>query len=91
MPLYQTQGEDGYFLMREFSGLWLKLSAILRLLHFDSMLRLLPGVKHSSEDPNTLIINRRIARWFALQVAHLVGFRKRRLDGETLIVTRRPE
>ena len=91
MPLYQTQGEDGYFLMREFSGFWLKLSAVLRLLHFDSMLRLLPGVRHSPEDPNTLIIDRRIARWFALQVAHLVGFRKRRLDGETLIVTRRPE
>ncbi|UCG87042.1 MAG: succinylglutamate desuccinylase/aspartoacylase family protein [Gemmatimonadota bacterium] len=91
MPLYQSQGEDGYFLMREFSTLWLKLSAFLRLLHFDSVFRLLPGVRRSPADPNTLIIRRRTARWFALQVAHLLGYRKRRMDGETLIVTRRPE
>ncbi len=91
MPLYQSQGEDGYFLMREFSAIWLTLSAALRVLQFDSLLFLLPGVRRSPADPNTLIINRRIARWFALQVAHLVGYRKQRIDGEELVVTRRPE
>jgi len=91
LPLYQTQGEDGYFLMREFSSFWLRLSAVLRLVRLDAVLHWLPGVQRSSHTPHTLVINRRIARWFALQVFHLLGYRKRRTDGETLVVTRRPE
>ena len=91
LPLYQSQGADGYFLMREFNTFWLTLSATLRHLRLDSVIHWLPGVTRSLDNPNTLVIDRRIARWFALQVFHLLGYRKRRTDGETLIMTRRPE
>jgi predicted deacylase len=91
LPLYQPQGDDGFFLMREFSDFWLGLSAMLRRLRLDAMLHVFPGVARSRAEPHTLIIDRRVARWFALQVAHLLGYRKRRMDGETLIVTRRSE
>jgi hypothetical protein len=32
-----------------------------------------------------------VARWFALEVFHLLGYRKRREVGEVLVVTRRRE
>jgi hypothetical protein len=89
--LYQSQGADGYFLMREFSTFWLTVSATLRYLRLDSVLHWLPGVARSPDSPHTLVINRRVARWLALQVFHLLGYRRRRMDGETLIMTRRPE
>ena len=91
LPLYQEQGEDGYFLMREFSPLWLALSKWLRRLGLEAALPWLPGVRRDAEDRNTLIIDRRIARWFALQVFHLLGYRKRRMDGDVLVVGRRQE
>ena len=91
LPLYQSQGADGYFLMREFSTFWLTVSATLRHMGLDSVIHWLPGVTRSPDNPNTLVINRRVARWFALQVFHLLGYRRRRMDGETLIMTRRPE
>jgi predicted deacylase len=91
LPLYQEQGEDGYFLMREFSPLWLALSKWLRRLGLEAALPWLPGVRRDAEDRNTLIIDRRIARWFAVQVFHLLGYRKRRMDGDVLVVGRRQE
>ncbi len=91
LPLYQTQGEDGYFLMREFSPFWLAVSRWLRHMGLDAILHWLPGVRRDSENRYTLIVDRRIARWFALQVFHLLGYRKRRLDGEVLVVGRRQE
>ena len=91
LPLYQSQGADGYFLMREFSTFWLTVSATLRYMRLDSVLHWLPGVARSPDSPHTLVINRRVARWLALQVFHLLGYRRRRMDGETLIMTRRPE
>jgi hypothetical protein len=91
LPLYQAQGEDGYFLMREFSSFWLRLSGILRRARIDAVLHWLPGVQRSTSSARTLTIDRRVARWFALQVFHLLGYRKRRMDGATLVVTRRPE
>ena len=30
-----------------------------------------------------------VARWFPLEFFHLLGYRKRRQDGDTLVVTRR--
>ena len=91
LPLYQAQGEDGYFLMREFSPLWLAISKWLRRLGLEMALPWLPGVHRDSDDRNTLIIDRRIARWFALQVFHLLGYRKRRTNGDVLVVSRRQE
>ncbi len=91
LPLYQAQGEDGYFLMREFRPFWLAISKWLRRAGIDAALPWLPGVRRDPDSRNTLIINRRIARWFAVQVFHLLGYRKRRIDGNVLVVSRRQE
>ncbi len=91
MPLYQAIGEDGFFVTREFSTTWLTVSSLLRRLQLDRVLHLLPGVTRDLIDPHTLYIDGRVARWFALEVFHLLGYRKRRRQGEVLVVTRRRE
>lgn len=89
MPLYQKLGEDGFFLGREIAPFWLKLSGILRRWKFGNLMRFLPGVKRSEFDAETFEINTKIARFFPLQIFHLLGFRKRRWRGNKLIVSRR--
>jgi len=91
MPLYQRSGDDGFFITREFSPFWLILSAWLRRIRADRLAPILPGVRRQPHDPETLIIKGRVARWFALEVFHLLGYRKRRQLGRALVVTRRKE
>jgi succinylglutamate desuccinylase len=89
MPLYQTLGEDGFFIGREISPFWLWLSGILRRLGIQKMIHILPGVSRVPGDPSTLNVNTAVARVFPLQVFHLLGFRRRRWDGNKLTVSRR--
>jgi predicted deacylase len=89
MPLYQKLGEDGFFIGREISPFWLWLSAVLRKLRTARLVRILPGVWRDPADPESLIINTRVARFFPLQIFHLLGFRKRRWRNNQLVVSRR--
>ena len=91
MPLYQRQGDDGFFVIRRFSTFWLTVSAALRKLRMDAALPLLPGVHRDRERPGTLRIDRHVARFYALQIFHLLGYRKKRIEDDQLVVTRRNE
>lgn len=86
MPLYQTLGEDGFFLVREFRVFWLRLSRLLRKLEAERFVHLLPGIRQDPMRPDVLVVDRRVARWYALQLMHLLGFRRYRLEGDTLVV-----
>ena len=89
MPLYQAKGNDGFFLVREFRHFWLRLSAKLRALGVDRHVHWLPGIRKHPEDSDTLIVDRRVARWYAMQVLHLLGFRREVEVDKTLVVQRR--
>lgn len=89
MPLYQSQGADGFFLGREISPFWLKVSRILRKLNLGNLMRFLPGVKQDPGDSDSFTVDTRVARIFPLQIFHLLGFRKRRWKDEKLVVSRR--
>lgn len=89
MPLYQRLGDDGFFVVREFSRFWLAISRALRRLGADRIVHWLPGVSRHPSRPDTRVIDRRIARWRTLQVLHLLGFRRHRQLGEILLVSRR--
>ena len=89
MPLYQDQGNDGFFLGREVAKFWLWLSRVLRSLHIGRYMRILPGVSRDPADEESLIVNTRVARILPLQIFHLLGFRKRRWRRDKLIVSRR--
>ncbi len=89
MPLYQKQGEDGFFIVRRVARFWLCLSAVLRGLGIADGVRFFPGVSTHPKHPEQLQINTRIARFFPLQIFHLLGFRKLRWKENFLLVARR--
>ena len=89
MPLYQKLGEDGFFIGRPVAPFWLKLSEILRRMKVQNLIHWLPGVERDPDDPETLIVNTRLARFFPLQIFHLLGFRRRRWSDDKLFVSRR--
>ncbi|MEQ9187199.1 MAG: succinylglutamate desuccinylase/aspartoacylase family protein [Cryomorphaceae bacterium] len=89
MPLYQSQGEEGFFAIRSVPVLFLRLSAFLRTLKVDRILALLPGVKWTSESRDSLLVNRKIARFFTKQFFHLLGYRSRLRDKDYYIMKSR--
>lgn len=89
LPLNQTLGEEGYFIGREISGVWLGLSWILRRLHVDAIAPLLPGVSRHPTEPQTLRVDTRVARFLAADVFHLLGFRRWRMEDGVVVVSRR--
>ena len=92
MPLYQRQGDDGFFVVRRVRPVWLGLSRVLRRLHLERLLSVLPGVRRHPELSGSFLVDRRVARWAALELFHLLGFRRRGPAGERyLVMTRRLE
>jgi hypothetical protein len=89
MPLYQKLGDDGFFVARKVWSFWLALSSLLRYLRAGHVAHWLPGVSRVEGRDGALAVDRRLARWFSLEVLHLLGFRKRGEEGETLFVERR--
>jgi succinylglutamate desuccinylase len=89
MPLYQEQGQDGYFLVKEIRPFWLKLSEYLRRLRLDRLLGLLPGVTGHPTMADGFTIDRRWARWWALELFHLLGYRRYGEARRYLVMARR--
>lgn len=89
MPLYQKQGDDGFFLIREFSPFWLRASYILRSVGVDRWVHRLPGVTLDPARPDAVVVNKKVARWGALQFFHLLGFRRQEDAGDRLVMRRR--
>lgn len=89
MPLYQAKGDEGFFVVHDLKPVWLTLSAWLRRLGLDGLLHWLPGVSRHPEQAHTLVIDKRRARWLALEIFHLLGYRRTQRDEHTLVMTRR--
>lgn len=90
MPLYQPQGEDGFFIVRPILRMWLPISSFLRRLHLGRLLPWLPGVRHDPTRPGSIVLNTAVARLVPLQLLHLLGFRKIAWEGTQLVAVRRP-
>jgi len=90
LPLYQGQGEDGFFLAHEVRPFWLGVSRVVRRLRLGGLLRALPGVHGARGRRGVLVVDTRLARAFPLDVFHLFGYRKLRWIGSELVVSRRP-
>ena len=80
MPLYQAQGEEGFFIIRKIKPFFLKLSVILRRLRVDGLLVLLPGISWANSEKQILLVNLKTARFLAKPIFHLLGYRNRQLD-----------
>ena len=89
MPLYQGQGEDGYFLIRPIPKFFLRLSKWLRKNRVDRLFPLLPGVYWKDPSKAQLRVNLKIARFLAVPLLHLLGYRKKDQGESELLITNR--
>lgn len=89
LPLYQELGDDGFFLVRAVRPVWLRVSALVRRLRLDGLAPLLPGVRRSRRRVDTLVVDRRIARWYVVEIFHLLGYRRERSAPRSIVFTRR--
>jgi succinylglutamate desuccinylase len=89
MPLYQSACEDGFFIVRDVPRAALTLSTFLRQFRFDRLLVALPGVSRSRTQPDALVINKKVARFLAVELFHLLGYRRKRDDGDFITFVRR--
>jgi len=91
LPLYQGQGDDGFFLGRAVNPAWLNLSRWLRRSGASDLAHWLPGVRRKDGDPSTLQVDPAVAQWQAPGVFHLLGYRRVRPGDGVLEFTRRQE
>ncbi|MBQ4821037.1 succinylglutamate desuccinylase/aspartoacylase family protein [Aquimarina sp. MMG016] len=89
MPLYQNQGDDGFFVIKEVLPLFLHLSSLLRKIRFDHILPIFPGIRWISNKKDALRVNLKVARFFTKQFFHLIGYRSKQIDKTHLIVKNR--
>jgi predicted deacylase len=89
MPLYQTQGAEGFFIIRHIPKNILKVSAFLRRAKFDRLLTLLPGVYWADKTKERLMVNIKVARFFSKPFFHLLGYRNRIIDKNHLLMNNR--
>ncbi|MEQ8764140.1 MAG: succinylglutamate desuccinylase/aspartoacylase family protein [Planctomycetota bacterium] len=89
LPLYQGQGNDGFFLGRDVRPFWLRLSRLLRRAHLQWLLRVMPGVQRHPTVEDALLVDPKIARFQVTNLFHLFGYRKCRPLGERLMFSRR--
>ena len=89
MPLYQNQGDDGFFIVTKISKFWLLLSTYFRKMRMHHVLRALPGIKQDKNDKYTLIVNHKTAKFLATEIFHLFGYRKKEIKNEKWILTKR--
>lgn len=80
MPLYQTKGSEGFFIIKPIKPFFLKLSASLRHLKFDGVLVLFPGISWLNSNKDVLKVNLKVARFFAKSIFHLLGYRNKKIN-----------
>ena len=76
MPLYQSKGDDGYFLIRQIPRFWLEMSRLLRRWRCERWLGWLPGVKVPKNDARRVLVDPHVALFFVRQLFHLLGYRR---------------
>ena len=89
MPLYQDKGYEGFYFIRSIPLFYLWLSKYLRKLKVDGWISRLPGVRWASPKKETLVLDKRIARFFAKSFFHLLGYRAREMDETHLLLKNR--
>lgn len=88
MPLYQKQGDDGYFIVQRKSAEWLNLSEGLRKNRDDKHLTDLPFVDQHPDDDYTILVEKHRIDDIEERL-HLMGFRRRKERNGKIMVTRR--
>lgn len=91
LPLYQSQGDEGYFLVRSVAPFWLTVSAWLRRLRLERLGRWIPGIRLHPDRDETLVVDPRLAGPLVVNLFHLLGFRRERPENGSLVFSRRKD
>jgi predicted deacylase len=89
MPLYQTLGGEGFFIVRRIPKSILRISAFVRKIKADRFLTLLPGVSWADASRERLMVNLKVARFFSKAFFHLMGYRNRVVDKTHILMNNR--
>jgi succinylglutamate desuccinylase len=89
MPLYQKQGDDGFFIVRPISKIVLRVSKYMRHYELERLLVLMPGVSMVDGKKHIIKVNRKIARFKARELFHFLGYRQKIYEGDTITFIRR--
>lgn len=89
MPLYQTQGAEGFFIIRPVRQIWMELSSILRRYRLERMIAILPGVRFVKGQPSLLVTNRFMSKFLTRHLFHLLGYRRTLEDESEVHYVRR--
>ena len=89
MPLYQSKGEDGFFIIEKIAKFWLAVSFAFRRLGLYRFLHFLPGVKPFMDTQHIMVVNTQIAKWYSKQILNLMGYRRTKKKGGLTLYMRR--
>ena len=90
MPLYQKQGNDGYFIIRPISKFVLWISKHMRNYEMERLLVLMPGITMVDGKKHIIRVDLNVARFKARELFHLLGYRQK-VYGENSITLMRRE
>ena len=82
MPLYQKQGDDGYFIIKKTAKLWLIVSRFVRKYKLYFLLRLVSNISFIDSEKHLLKINKESITNKSKYLFHLFGYRQK-TDKET--------
>ncbi len=88
LPLYQRQGDDGFFVVRPLQPVWLAISRWLRRRGFDRHVGWIPGVIRHPERADMVILAPWARNRVTIGILHLLGFNVRREPGRVVMVRR---
>lgn len=89
LPRYEALGNSGFYLLKKLSKSWLGLSSFLQKIRFERVLVMLPGVKKSGEVEEAYQVNKKLARFFAAELFHLLGYRRLLSRDGSLVVAKK--
>ena len=89
MPLYQSKGDDGFFIIKKIPQFFLNTSSLLRRIRADQLLTLLPGVSWQNKSKGILKANLKVTRFLAKSIFHLFGYRSKKIDQTHLLLFNR--
>jgi len=90
LPLYQEQGDDGFFIVRAVRPMWLSVSRWLRQRGVDRFATWIPGVIRHPERHDAVVLARWATNRSVLGILHLLGFNALH-DGDRTVMIRRVE
>ncbi len=90
LPLYQQQGEDGFFIIRRIPKRRIRRSSFLRRIGFQKILPLFPGIRRHPKYGNMLVVNPRSLRRWGPSLLYVLGYRQMSRSEGNLVFIKRP-